>query len=135
MWTCSRALEATEAQQSQLRQWVRNGTTQQRVAFRCHIVLRAIAGESNNAIAKSLLTSRPTVILWRQRFAEGGCEALLRDLPRGQRIPPLPRKKVQEVVEKTLHEKPTAATHWSCRSMAKVSGISSSAVQKIWNAH
>jgi transposase len=58
------------------------------VAVRCHIVLRAIAGQSNNAIAKELQTSRPTVLLWRERFARGGTEAPTQDLPRGRRIPP-----------------------------------------------
>ncbi len=48
---------------------------EQRVAFRCHIVLRAIAGQSNNAIAKELQTSHPTVVLWRERFAQRGAEA------------------------------------------------------------
>lgn len=135
MWSPSNALSATENEKQQLAAWVKSGTTQQRVAFRCHIILRAISGESNNAIAKALSTSRPKVIVWRKRFAEGGCQALTHDLPRGQRIPPLPRKQVQAVVEKTLHEKPASATHWSCRSMAKASGISSASVQRIWNAH
>jgi FixJ family two-component response regulator len=45
------------------------GREEQRVAFRCHIVLRAIAGRSNTAIAKELRTSRPTVLLRRAHFA------------------------------------------------------------------
>lgn len=63
MWRQADSLEATLEQRQQLTDWVRAGTTQQRVAFRCHIVLSAIAGKSNNAIAKDLDTSRPTVIL------------------------------------------------------------------------
>jgi transposase len=105
------------------------------VAFRCHIVLRAISGQSNNAIAKELHTSRPTVLLWRERFAQGGALALTQDLPRGQRIPPLSRKKAEEVVERTLHGTPADSTHWSCRTMARASGISKASVQRIWNAH
>jgi transposase len=135
MWQACPPLDATDIQKQQLAAWVRSGTTEQRVAFRCHIVLRAIAGQSNNAIAKELQTSRPTVLLWRERFAQGGTEALTQDLPRGQRIPPLSRKKAQEVVEKTLHSIPADATHWSCRTMAKASGISKASVQRIWDAH
>lgn len=115
--------------------WLRSGKTEQRVAFRCHIVLRAIAGKSNNAIAAELNTSRPTVILWRSRFMEGGHEALCEDLPRGRSFPALSKKKVAEVVKKTTRSTPPDATHWSCRSMAKECGISKDSVQRIWDAH
>lgn len=135
MWKKAHQLEASESQKQQLVQWVRSGTTQQRVAFRCHIVLKAIDGKSNHAIAKELETSRPTVLLWRKRFEESGCEGLLKDLPRGQRIPPLSKKKVKEIIEKTLQSKPKNATHWSCRSLGKVCGVSHAAVQRVWSAN
>lgn len=135
MWTASEPLVATIQQQQTLEKWVRSGTTQQRVAFRSHIVLRAIAGKSNNAIAKGLTTSRPTVLLWRKRFTEGGTEALCVDLPRGRGIPPLSKKKIKEIVSATLEKQPANATHWSCRDMAKSCGVSHSSVQRVWNAH
>lgn len=135
MWKPADSLVATEEQKQTLVQWIRAGTTQQRVAFRCHIVLAAIAGKPNSVIARELDTSRPTVILWRNRFQNGGPHGLLKDLPRGQRIPPLSKKKVEDVVEKTLHTTPKDATHWSCRTMAKESGISHSSVQRVWDAH
>lgn len=135
MWKTADNLKVTESEKEKLIQWVRCGTTQQRVAFRCHIVLKAIDGKSNNAIARELDTSRPTVLLWRNRFYENRCEGLLRDLPRGQRIPPLSKKKVKEIIEKTLHSRPPESTHWSCRSMAKVGAISHASVQRIWEAN
>src|SRR3954470_2957211 len=39
-----------------------------------------------------------------------------------------------KLVVKTLEEKPTGATHWSTRDMAKASGVSASSVQRIWRA-
>lgn len=135
MWHAVLPLEATTQQQRQLLDWVRSGTTQQRVAFRSHIALRAIAGKSNNAIAQELGTSRPTVILWRKRFQQGGPQAFRNDLPRGRRIPPLSSKKVKEVIATTLKTTPAAATHWSCRSLAKQCRISHASVQRVWNAH
>ena len=105
------------------------------MAFRSHIILRAIAGESNSAIAQELRTSRPSVILWRKRFEDGGTDALCNDLPRGKPLPPLPRATVETVIEKTLRTKPKDATHWSRRSMAKECGVSKSSVQRIWEAH
>lgn len=135
MWQPVPALEATIQQQQELLSWIRSGTTQQRVAFRSHIVLRAIAGKPNNAIARELGTSRPTVLLWRRRFQEGGLHALRHDLPRGQRIPPLSKKKVNEVIATTLQTTPPDATHWSCRSLATHCQISPASVQRVWNAH
>jgi hypothetical protein len=52
--------------------------------------------------------------------------------------PGAPRKtgdeKITEVVTATLETMPTAATHWSTRSMAKASGLSVSSVHRIWQA-
>lgn len=92
MWKAAEALTATEVQKEELKKWVRSGKTEQRVAFRCHIILRAISGESNNAIAKGLQISRPTVILWRNRFQEGGLQSLCEDMPRGRSFPLFRRK-------------------------------------------
>ena len=102
--------------------------------LRSKVVLSAIEGLANLTIAKKLGVSRPTVLLWRERFAKGGPEALLRDLPR-RAAPGLPPEKVKAVVEATLHTTPPAATHWSVRTMAKAQGISPAAVQRIWVAH
>lgn len=135
MWKQSHPLGATPEQKQQLAGWLRAGTTQQRVAFRCHIVLAAIAGASNNAIAKKLDTSRPTVILWRNRFRADGPNGLLKDLPRGRGIPPLSKKLVETIINKTLQTKPVAATHWSCRSLAKECGVSHSSVARVWQAN
>ena len=41
---------------------------------------------------------------------------------------------VETVIVKTLEETPTDATHWSTRSMAKATGMSQSAVSRIWRA-
>ena len=41
---------------------------------------------------------------------------------------------VEAVVVKTLEETPIDATHWSTRSMAKATGMSQSAVSRIWRA-
>jgi hypothetical protein len=51
---------------------------------------------------------------------------------------PAPRKigddKIAEMVTATLGAMPTAATHWSTRSLAKASGLSLSGVHRIWRA-
>ena len=54
------------------------------------------------------------------------------------RCPGAPRtisdSEVERVIAKTLHEKPREATHWSSRMMAKATGLSQSAVVRIWHA-
>ncbi len=119
----------------ELERLVRSGKTEQRVAFRSRIVLAAAQGMPNTQIAKTLCTSRPTVQDWRERYAAEGIAGLYHDRPRGRAFAALPKEKEAAVVEKTLHTKPVAATHWSCRSMAEVSGLSKNSVQRIWNAH
>lgn len=135
MWKPAEKLKISKRQRAELEGWITAPTTQQRVVCRSRIVLRAGEGKANHAIASELGVSRPTVLLWRQRFEEEGPEGLLHDRPRGSGKPRLSEQKVQAVVEATLHTKPKGATHWSVRSMAKAQGISPAAVQRIWAAH
>jgi len=129
------ALAVTPEDRAELARLVRSGKTEQRVAFRSRIILKAADGLTNSRIAAELDTSRPTVIDWRKRYAAEGIEGLAHDRPRGRGFEPVARNKEAEVVDKTLQAKPVAATHWSCRSMAKASNLSKNSVQRIWNAH
>ena len=56
-------------QRKQLLHWLAAQGTPQQVALRCRIVLAAADGQSDPGIATDLKMSRPTVILWRVRFA------------------------------------------------------------------
>jgi transposase len=62
-----------------LQRWVRAPTTPQRVARRSRIVLLTLDGLRDDEIAARLNVSRPTVKLWRRRFAEYGPEGLVHD--------------------------------------------------------
>src|SRR5207248_256127 len=61
------AIELQPAERTQLEQWESAHGTPQQVALRCRIILRAVAGQQNVAIAEGLGVSRPTVQLWRKR--------------------------------------------------------------------
>ena len=135
MWDVPQALAISEEQRRTLQAWIAARNTPQKVAFRSRIVLMAAEGQANRKIAKELETSRPTVILWRQRFAEGGATALTEDAPGRGRKPRISSAKVKQIVEATLQTKPKAATHWSVRSMAQAQGVSPATVQRIWDAH
>ncbi|HKD25049.1 MAG TPA: IS630 family transposase [Xanthobacteraceae bacterium] len=105
--------------------------TAQALALRARIVLGCAAGLSNKAVAAHERVTPQTVGKWRRRFVERGLDGLL-DEPR----PGVPRKigdgKVESVILQTLESRPLGATHWSTRSMARHSGISTSSV--IWRA-
>ena len=89
----------------------------------------------NSRIARELDVSRPTVILWRRRFVEGGPSALTQIAPgRGRRVT-YGAERVNQIVQATTQTKPPGATHWSTRTMAKAQGLSKATVQRIWSAH
>lgn len=134
MWESSAALTITPENRRELERIVRSGKTEQRIALRARIILGAAEGKSNNALANELGTSRPTVLDWRRRFAEGGVKALYGDRPRGRSFQPLSRAKEAEIVAKT-QVAPPQATQWSCRSMAKICGVSQASVQRVWHAN
>ena len=135
MWKPTDALVITSEQRRTLEAWVRARTTPQRVVLRSRICLLAADGKSNNAIARQLGTSRPTVILWRNRFKKHGPPGLAEDAPHGPSPQRLHAAKVKEIVERTLHTTPADATHWSTRTLAKELGVSHSTVARVWDAH
>ena len=99
------------------------------------IALLAADGVPNSRIAREVGVSRPTVMLWRQRFLQGGPSALTEIAPgRGRRVT-YGADRVNEVVQATTQTKPPGATHWSTRTMAKAQGLSKATVQRIWSPH
>jgi len=115
--------------------WARGRSIPLRLVQRARIIRMAADGMQNKDIARELDISRPTVQLWRQRFLAFRLAGIEKDAPRPGRIPEIPEKKVQAVVEATLHTKPPNATHWSSRSMAKAQGLSDATIRRIWKQH
>jgi len=89
----------------------------------------AAAGDSNSAIAQRLGWSMPTIGKWRRRFVEYRLTGLPDELRAGR-----PRshgdEQVAQLINRVLHQKPSAATHWSVRSVAAATGISKSTVAR-----
>ena len=81
MWNAAAPLAISAEDREQLGRLVRGRATPQKMVLRARIALLAQQGLANRAIAKRLETNRNTVLLWRQRFAAGGLEAL-NDAPR-----------------------------------------------------
>ena len=126
------AIALTETVRKELEKVARSNTSSVRFARRANVILLASQGWTNKAIAKELDIGRLQAARWRERFLDGGVDALRQDLPRGGR-------KVQvdaeEIVRLTTQSCPINATHWSTRSMARLAGASPSTVRRIWRAH
>lgn len=74
-----------------------------------------------------------TVGTWRNRFAVHRLEGLS-DAPKSGAPRTIQDDAVERVVRLTLDTLPADATEWSTRSMAKASGLTQSAVHRIWQA-
>jgi transposase len=135
MWDPAAAIALTDEERRTLETWAAARTTPQRVAFRARIILLAATGLPNRRIAREVRTSRPTVILWRQRLLEGGPHALTEDAPGRGRKPRITADAVKRIVDATLHTTPPAGTPWSTRTLARAQGVSPATVQRIWDAH
>jgi transposase len=127
-------LELSDEERQVLAGWTRRRTTAQALALRSRIVLECAKGRSNSEVAASLAVSRETVRKWRSRFVRDRVAGLT-DEPR----PGAPRKitdeEVERVIRATLEQKPPKNdTHWSTRSMATATGMSQSAISRIWRA-
>ncbi|HEY8654564.1 MAG TPA: IS630 family transposase [Dermatophilaceae bacterium] len=132
MWTAAAPLSVSPEQRQTLEAWLRAHNTPQSVALRASIVLQAAEGRANYAIAEELKTTRSTVLLWRERFAEAGLNGLRRVASGRGRKPSIPSDTIRQIVNLTLTTKPAGGTHWSCRSMAEAVGVSADTVNRVW---
>jgi transposase len=101
--------------------------------MRARIILLCADGWTNTEVAAELEVAKQTVGKWRQRFVDKRLDGLL-----DEARPGTPRKlsdaEVERVLALTLESAPPDATHWSTRSLAKVSGLSRASVHRIWRA-
>jgi transposase len=121
----------SEEERSALTRWTRRGKTSQALAARSRIILGCAEGLSGKEVARRLGTSQQTVCKWRQRFQADRLQGL-DDEYRPGAVRTITDEQVEAVVVKTLEELPANATHWSSRSMAQATGMSQTAIVRIW---
>jgi transposase len=103
------------------------------MAMRARIVLNCNDGFTNGDVAKRLRITAATVCKWRERFRTQRLEGLL-DEPRPGAPRTIADAQIEEVITKTLESMPANSTHWSTRLMAKKTGLSQTAIVRIWRA-
>lgn len=126
-------LHLSTEQKAELQRLIRAPSTPQKVVRRARIALLAAEGKDNRQIAAELETSHVTVGQWRQRVLDLGLVGL-HEAPRPGRPKTLPAAKVQTVLTEVV-QPPKGRARWSCRSRARHSGLSRSAVQRLWAAN
>lgn len=123
----------TDHERETLKRWARRPKSPHSLAQRSRIVLGCAEGLPSTEVARQVGVHEATVGKWRRRFLARRLDGLV-DEPR----PGAPRQigddDVERVVVKTLEDKPTDATHWSTRDLAKKVGMSPSSVGRIWKA-
>lgn len=122
-------LTVTAQDRMQLESIARSQSLPAGLARRAQMILRLADGETHSAVARRFRTSRPTVSLWRKRYAEHGLAGLHNALKPGR-----PRSTREEaiaaLINTALTRKPPGRTHWSQRSLADETGLSKSTVHR-----
>jgi transposase len=126
-------LELSAEEREKLSMLARRPKSSQALAMRARIVLQCAQGFANGEVAEELGLTRATVGKWRERFRVRRMEGLL-DEPRPGAPRSITDKQVEKVVTATLESMPANATHWSTRLMARKTGLSQTAVVRIWRA-
>jgi len=124
-------LRVTEEQRKELSKWATSRTLPAGDVFRARLILALADGQSYSQIMMSLQTTAPTISRWKSRFKEEGLAGL--DPRHKGSQPRVADAQAQARIARKTQQKPSdGATHWSCRKMAEVLGLSKSTVQRVW---
>jgi transposase len=126
------ALPLRAGDHAELVRLTRSNSARAGLAQRARIVLLASEGVKNADIAERVGVTRPTVNLWRSRYAEHGLAGLV-DLDRPGRPATVDQRLI---ITETLRPPPTSlgVTHWSSRLLAARLKIDHATVVRAWQA-
>ena len=125
----AKELSVSAADRVQLESIARSQSLPAALSRRAQMILRLADGEPNSAVARRYRVSRPTVSLWRTRYRERGVAGLHNELKPG-RPRSTSEEQIAELVNTALTSKPTGQTHWSRRTLASATGISTTTVHR-----
>jgi len=114
--------------------WATGPSAAVSLAERARILLACAEGETNQDIAERFAVTPQTVGKWRARFLRDRLDGLL-DEPRTGAPRRILDADVQRVLTLTLESSASSGAPWSTRSLAQASGLSQSAISRIWRAH
>ena len=114
---------------------IESGHTSAELQRRARIIEMAARGLSDDDVARSLGISVKTVSRWRRRYLKSGLAGLRETAERRVPRKVIPREKVDQIVRRTLQERPAQGGAWSSRAMAAVAGVSEASVRRIWREY
>src|SRR5262249_42363204 len=116
---------------AELSRWAQSRTLAAGDVFRARLILALADGWSYSQIKERLQTTAPTISRWKQRFEQEGMAGLDPRHKGSQARVANPQVQAR-IARKTQQKPPDGSTHWSCRKMAEVFGVSKSTVQRVW---
>ena len=131
----AKTIELNEHAERELRVLARRRRVEARVRQRALVILLAAEGWQNKDIAVEAGLDRRQVALWRQRFVDGGIDALRQDAPRTGRPATVTAEVESRIVHATLHDKPINATHWSSLTLAEHLGLGATSIRRVWRSN
>lgn len=131
-------IKLSEQEYAKFTKLLQSGKTPVRLLERLKIILLANEGKNNQTIANELGIDKNKVGRWRNRYVEGGFNALEKNRPRGKNHAgksSLGQLRLRnKVIRMTTQEKPENATHWSTRSLAKALNTTDTFVHRVWKS-
>lgn len=121
----------TDSQQDELKRIGQSRSLPAGYVFRARLILMLAEGASFSRIQRSLKTTAPTIIRWKQRFLAAGLDGLDTNHP-GQPASVLTAKLRARILSATRRKPKDGSTHWSCRRLAAELGLSKDAVHRVW---
>ena len=131
----AKTIELDEHTKRQLRVLAKARRVEARLQQRALVILLAAEGLQNREVAVQAGLDRRQVALWRQRFLDGGIDALRKDAPRTGRPATVTPEMQSRIVRATLHDRPINATHWSTRTLAEYLGMGATTIRRVWHAN
>ena len=114
---------------------IENAHTTAELQRRARIIEMAAGGASDEDVARALGISAKTVSRWRRRYLRSGLTALRETAERRAPRRAIDPEKVEQIVRRTLQERPARGGAWSSRAMAAVTGVSEATVRRIWREY
>jgi transposase len=134
MRSATAPLTVTDGQRQILEKLASSHSAPHREVTRAKALLLAEQGMANTAIGTRLGVSPNSVVAWRKTFLEEGMVKFGQVHAGRGRKATIPDEKIDEIVRLTQQSAPEGETHWSCRSMAKATGVSPATVQRVWSS-
>jgi hypothetical protein len=125
-------IEVPAEDRERLERLARDRDTPQKIVWRSQIVLLASEGMGGGRGCDASGQERAHRAALAAALRGRGVDGLLKDATRPPGRKPLTARKIKQVVNLTLNEKPPDGTHWRERTMAARAGIAPSSVHKIW---